>query len=85
MGNDQTANCVVRDHAAGIADDVRFAGLKAEKILDVQSSIHAGNDGNAPRWLDGLFSRISRFMHPLAACIRLIVRQELIGVRICHD
>jgi len=85
MGNDQATNRVVRYNTTGIANDVSLAGLKAEKILNIKSGVHAGHNGDMPGWLDWLFSWISWFMDRLTTCIELIVCQVLIGVQIRHD
>lgn len=33
VGDDQTAQRILRDHTAGIADDVGITGLETEKIF----------------------------------------------------
>jgi hypothetical protein len=45
MGNDQRAQGVFGGDAPGIANDVRVAGLEAEKLLNGEAGVHAGEDG----------------------------------------
>ncbi len=49
MRDDQVADRVVGRHAAGVADDVRVAGLQAEQVLDVEPRVHARDDRDPPR------------------------------------
>jgi len=49
-------------------------------FLDIEPGVHASNNCNMPGWLDRLLPGIDCFMHRLAACILLIVFQELIGI-----
>ncbi len=41
MRDNQAANGIIGDNATGIADDMGFAGLQPQQILDIQARIHA--------------------------------------------
>ena len=45
MRDDQAANGIFGNHAPGIADDVRFACLQTQQILDIEAGIHTRHDG----------------------------------------
>lgn len=45
--DDEAADGVFSDHAAGVADDVGFAGLESEEVFDIEAGVHAGHDGDA--------------------------------------
>ena len=44
LADDQRADDVVGGEAAGVADDVGVAGPQAERLLDVEPRVHAGDD-----------------------------------------
>ena len=44
LADDERADRVVGREAAGVADDVGVAGPQAERLLDVEPGVHAGDD-----------------------------------------
>ena len=44
-GNDEGANDVLGDHAAGVADDVGIARFEPEHAEDVNTRVHADHNG----------------------------------------
>ncbi len=82
--DDQAADRVVADHAAGVADDVRISGLQAEQALDVQARVHAGHDGHSLGRLDRLLAGVGRLVQGLAARVLLVVLQVVVGHRLGH-
>src|SRR5659263_50205 len=46
LADGEGADLVVGDHAAGVADHVRLALGEAERAVDVQAGVHAGDDGD---------------------------------------
>lgn len=84
MRDDQAADRVLGDHAAGIADDVRLAGLQSKQVLDVEPRVHAPHHGDTPRRLDGLLAGIGRPVHGFAAGVAGVVVEELVGIGLGH-
>src|SRR5690606_18821938 len=84
VGDDQVANRVLVDDAAGVANDVRVAGLKAKQILDVDAGIHAGHHGKPLGGLYLLLAGMPGFVQCLALGIQLVILQVLIDDT-CHD
>ena len=46
LADGQGADDVVGDHAAGVADGVAVAELQAERVVQVEPGVHAGDDGD---------------------------------------
>ena len=46
LADGQRADGVVGDHAAGVADGVAVAQLQAERLVQVDAGVHAGDDGD---------------------------------------
>src|SRR3954447_3970204 len=53
VGDDERADRVIAGAAAGVADDVRVTLAETGVPRRVESCVHAGEDGEAPRWRKG--------------------------------
>src|SRR4051794_24774921 len=60
LADDQRADDVVGGEPAGVPDDVGVAGTKAERFLDVEPRVHAGNDGDATQRRGGQRRAVER-------------------------
>ena len=60
LADDERADDVVGRDAARVADDVRVADAQAERLLDVEPRIHAGDDRDAPERRRGQGRSIER-------------------------
>src|SRR5690606_31499594 len=78
MGDNEVANLDLVAHAAGIANDVRVSGLKAEQILDVDTGVHASDYRKTLCRLYSLLAGMLRFVHGFARRIALVVLQVLV-------
>ena len=83
--NDQAADRILGHHAAGIADDVRFAGLQPEQVFHVEPRVHARHDGQLLGRPYRLPAGVGRFVDRAAARVLVVVGQALFGDRFRHD
>src|SRR4051794_26781411 len=83
VGDDERADRVIAGAAAGVADDVRVTLAETGVPRRVESCVHAGEDGEAPRWRKGR----SDFAPKLAAYSSLAARTSLrtLMVAPCRD
>jgi hypothetical protein len=80
VGDQQTADGVLGGQPAGIADDVGLAGLQTQQVLDGETGIHATEDRDLLRRLDGLRTGMARDMHSLPLGVSMVVAEQGVGV-----